>query len=157
MISSKELIKLLTDSGIRPDVINVQDENFVLPTPEWITNDLSKALNDFFFYSGIKYEENQYDCNRFAKTASTIADWCWAKTKTEDAALALGMFGYFYGINGHVITIAVHRDEQGKLYLGFYEPQPSAEEGKVSEIILCLTKRTLYLEDIQSCISCLFL
>lgn len=157
MITYDELTAVLSGSGISKDVIQVFDEEYVLPTDGWITTKLGPALDKFFFDTGIKYGEDQYDCNKFAKTASTIADWCWNKTKTENAALAFGMFAYLES-GGHMINIAVHRDQNSKLYLAFYEPQPSApEDGTVIFKPICLTKRTLSTEDIQSCIACLFL
>lgn len=157
MITSTEIVETLVNAGIREEVILIYDQQFVLPTPEWITNKLGASLDKFFFDTGIKYGENQYECNKYAKTATTIADWCWAKTKTKDVALAFGMFGYLAGIGGHMINIAVHRNESNGLYLAFYEPQPSAPEDKAVFQTVCLTKRTLPQESISSCVSCLFL
>ena len=150
MICYEELSTVLTDSGISPGVIRIFDEDFVLPTPHWIMNDLGASMGKFLFDTGIKFEYNQYECNKFAKTATTIADWSWAKTTTREVALAFGMFGYLES-GGHMINIAVHRDDTNKLYLAFYEPQP------IPPNFVCLTKKTLSKEDIQSCIICLFL
>lgn len=150
MISYEELSAVLTGSGISQDVIQIFGEDFVLPTPQWIMNDLGSSMDKFFFDTGIKYEYNQYECGKFAKTATTIADWAWAKTTTREVALAFGMFGYLES-GGHMINIAVHRDDTNKLYLAFYEPQPTIPN------FVCLTKKILTPEDIQSCIACLFL
>jgi hypothetical protein len=157
MITYIELNAVLTDSGIRQEAIQIFDEEFVLPTSHWITHDLGASLDKFFFDTGIKFGYNQYECNKFAKTATTIADWSWAKTKTRDVALAFGMFGYIGGVDGHMINIAVHRDSASKLYLAFYEPQPFVAEGEMAFRLVCLTQKTLSKEDIRSCISCLFL
>ena len=156
MITAKELTDVLVGIGIRREVIKTFDENYIMTTPEWITTKLGDSLNKFFFDTGIKYSYEQYDCNKFAKTASTIADWCWVKTKKEGAALAFGLFGYVSG-GGHMINIAVHRDENSKLYVAFYEPQPGVSEGTLAFQLVCLTKLNLNKEDIQSCVTCLFL
>ena len=156
MITADELTQTLVDGGIPKSTIQLFDEYYIFPTENWISKELGASLNKFFFDTGIKYQDDQYDCNKFAKTASTIADWCWAKTKVKDAALAFGIFGFMRGF-GHAINIAVHRDANHKLYLAFYEPQPSIAEGSSAFSLICLTKLNLTKEDIQSCVTCLFL
>jgi len=47
----------------------------------------------------------------------------------------------------HAISVAIHRDENGNLYVAFYEPQPNPS---------CLQPKILTPDEIQSCICALF-
>lgn len=157
MIHAEELQTALVASGIQLDSIYILDEEYIMTTPRWITKDLSASMNKFFFDTGIKYQYDQYDCNKFAKTASTIADWCWAKTMVREAALAFGMFAYMSWMGPHMVNIAVHRNEQGKLYVAFYEPEPSAPSDHDVFSLICLLPKTLDEESIRTSFYCLFL
>ena len=61
-------------AGIREDAIDIFDEDYELLTPEAITGELSGLLADTLFRLEIHYVESQFDCNKFAKLASTLAD-----------------------------------------------------------------------------------
>ena len=160
MISGEKLIETLIAKGIPRDRILIFDEEFELPAPDWITNDLSKEFNKFLFDTGIKWIEDKFDCNKFSKSVTTIADWKWAKTQSGEAALALGMFGYASEliIDGHMLCVAIHCEtvEIKNLRLAFYEPQPSVPEGTAVFNTIFLTEIKLTNEDIKSCVACLF-
>lgn len=155
MIDCEQLQAVLVGAGIPERAISILDDAYVLPTAEWVTRDLSRALNGFYFQSGIRYTPEQFDCNHFSKTASVIADWSWAKTEKREAALAFGVFGYI--TDGHMITVAVHREPITRaLAVAFYEPQPSVPNGTQAFSLVCMTPKQLTAEDIQSCIACWF-
>lgn len=157
MITAEELQKVLVAAGVPQGLIIIMDEDYVMTTPDWITGKLGKALNKFFFDTGIKAQYSQYDCNKYAKTASTIADWCWATTRDEAAALAFGMFAYIGDLGPHMLNIAIHRHEDENLHVAFYEPQPGIEEGTIAFAPICLLPKILDAQSVRSCLSCLFL
>lgn len=154
MISNEQLTEFLVKAGMNTRNIVVSAEDYVMPTPGWITKDLSASMNKFLFNSGIKFNYNQFDCKKFAKTASTIADWCWAKTTNKEAALAFGMFGYLTAL--HAINVAIHRNDKQELYLAFYEPQLGIPGDHAVFSPICLTPVTLTQDDIASCLFCWF-
>ncbi len=158
MISDTKLIDTLVKVGVPSGSILAFDSGYELPAPDWILNDLAKEFNKFLFDSGITWVEDKFDCNKFSKSVSTIADWKWAKTTSEEAALAFGMFGYSSGLDGHMLCIAVHCDtgDINNLRVAFYEPQPSVPEGMAVFSTICLTEVKLSEADIKSCVSCLF-
>lgn len=154
MITSEEILKLFTDAGADPGKVWIWDSHFVMPTPEWIQGELGVALRNFFWSTGIQYSDTQFDCNRFAKSAATVADWCWVRTEKRDAALAFGVFTYLEGFGGHAINVAVHRRADQSLYLAFYEPQPTRNGGQFIE--LCLTPVEISPEQLRLCLGCYF-
>lgn len=156
-VSVNDMTKALVDAGIPSGSIQLYDEDFVLTTPDWITNKLGAAMNKFLFDTGIKFQYEQFDCVKFAKTASTIADWCWAETKVDETSLAFGLFAFISDDGPHMINVAVHKDQQGKLFVAFYEPQPGVPDGHATFSTVCLLPQKLEKEAIQSCLGCLFL
>lgn len=154
MVTGAEINAALVAKGVHSDRIAFYDQEYVLPTRAWITEKLGPALDKFFFDTGISFRWEQFECNKYAKTASTIADWCWAKTGPREAALAFGVFTY--GSEGgrrvgpHTLNIAIHRDESGKLFPAFYEPMRDAAT-------VCMTPVELSDSELSSSFACLFL
>ena len=142
MISANQLTDKLVKAGIPQIAIHLFDDDYELPDPDWIKHDLSKAFSKFLFDTGIVFNSEQYDCNKFAKSASTIADWCWAKTNKTEAALAFGLMG----IPGHMLCVAAHIDG-----VKFYEPQPMGMNQTAT-----LTESNLTKEGILECFTCIF-
>ena len=158
MISSDTLTEVFIKAGVDPTAISFFDGEYELPSPNWITNDLAKAFNSFLFDMGIKWTSNQFDCNKFSKSASTIADWCWVKTRTEETALAFGMFCYGDMFGSHMLCVAIHCDtgDINQLRIAFYEPQSISPSRDGSFRTVCLTEKKLTDEDIKSCVACIF-
>jgi hypothetical protein len=128
--------------------------DYVMPTEFWITERFGPALLNFLDKNDFRYRDEQYECNKYAKTASTLADWAHLKTKNEESALAFGCFGFLTKEGaGHMINFAIHRDNKKELYLAFYEPQP--QRGTLTW--KCLKPVELTKEEISSCISCVLL
>lgn len=157
-VTHTEIREVLARSGVVPERITLLDQDYCLPTPEWITGPLRKSLGDFLFYSGIQYVDQRFDCDDFAATAANLAGLCWAKTPGAPmAGLAIGMFGFIDRYDtSHCIICAIHKREQG-LYPAWYEPQPSVEDGQAAFQNICLTPVKLTSEEAQSCLCCLFL
>ena len=152
MISAEQLTSALRRAGVPLDVIIVFDESFELPAPDWITVDLAKAFTEFLFKAGITYRDGQFECNKFAKSASTIADWCWVKTRPSLSALAFGIFAY----PGHMLCLAAHQSASG-IYLAGYEPQGSVPEGEAYSQPVILKQLTITREEFEACEDCLFI
>lgn len=151
MISAQQLETALTTAGIPPGRILIFDEDYELPEPSWVTGELGASLREFLFNARVQFVNEQFDCNKFAKMASTIADVCWARTRREEAALAFGMFATV----GHMLCVAVHVGPGGALYPAFYEPQPSVH-GASSYALVCLEEVKLPESELVSCVSCIF-
>ncbi len=153
-LSANELTRALTDAGVPPACIALFDEDFALVTPAWITGPLADAYRDLLFKLGIRWTEDQFDCNKFAKLATTVADLCWVTTRQEDAALAFGMFA----TPAHMLCVAVHRDDSapGTLRVAFYEPQPSVPEGEMVFAAVPLRETRLTRAQIQTALACIF-
>lgn len=163
MISAQLLQLMLIRAGVPVTKINIFDSDYELPSPSWIERDLSAAFQTFLFKSGIKWTESQFDCNKFAKSASTIADWCWAETKgATETALAFGLFAY----PGHMLNLAVHLVQEhadpsraigaDDLRVAFYEPQPTVPPGEMVYSGVTLREVTLSAAERGSSLNCLF-
>jgi hypothetical protein len=151
MISAKQLTGALMGVGIPLECIQLFDEDFECPEPSWITGELREAFESALFRSGIMGREGQYDCNKIAKLASTVADLCWYKTQKSEAVLAFGVLG----VPGHMVCVAVHTDESG-LWVGCYDPTPQVPPGL--PVTDGTTLRPVYFtkEEYQSCLCCIF-
>ncbi len=163
MISSALLIQTLTAAGVPLAKISVFDSDYELPAPSWITGDLSSAFAKFLFDTGIQWTESRFDCNKFSKSASTIADWCWTKTRNaSEAALALGLFA----MPGHMLNVAIHLKQAeadfsreitvDDLRVAFYEPQPTVPSGEMVYAGVTLREVSLTAEECRNCLDCLF-
>jgi hypothetical protein len=155
-IAVEEATEFLTGQGIRLGVIGFKDQTIALPTPEWMTGELGPVMDKVFFYTGIRYIEDVFECNKYTEVTLAISFLCWAKTPGAKGSLALGHFGYYKGVQEDEIVVAIHRNEQGKLYLGFYEPQPSVAENSSAFSLTCLIKLNLDPDEIRSCLECSF-
>lgn len=164
MISSDLLTKVLIAAGIPAEAICIFDEDYELLTPESITVTLSAQMRDFLFAHSIKWTESLFDCNKFSKLASTLADVDWINTRPAgEAALAFGLFAY----SGHMINVAVHlklneadpsrQITAEDLRVAFYEPQPQVPDGRRYFTAIPLAPVTLKPEEIKTCLMCEFI
>lgn len=160
VLSSYDIKTALMGAGVRDGAIVFKDQQYCLPAPEWITGPFSKSETKFYFDTGIEYEEDVYECNAFSLTALADAKRCFAKTpksQRPQASLAMGTFTFFLKeMTEHDIIVAIHKNEQGKLYPAFYEPQAGVEEGKSAFQKICLTPMQLSPGEVQSCLACWF-
>jgi hypothetical protein len=158
MITSQELRDVLIKAGVREHVIGIFDEEFVMPTADWMEHELADALTNFLFENRIVYRENAFDCNRFSKFSSTVVDLCWARMREgRDAAMAVGLFAYGSFFARHCMIVALHRNQDNTIRVSFYEPQPSYPEGSTAFTKVCMRPRKLDAQDIASCFCCLFI
>lgn len=144
MISRDELRERLIAGGIPSHVIQIFDLDYELPKPRWIQNELAGAFRRFLFDAELVGRPEQFDCNKYAKLASTMADLCWARTRKSDAALAFGLAG----VGLHMVNVAVHKDG-----VAFYEPQLQGE-GVSGGVSMRRVEHTR--EDLRLCTVCLF-
>lgn len=112
------------------------DKEYSLPAPDWITNDLSAAVNKSISSAGLVYTRDANDCDDFSLfyhwvtlTAVLIAKQKHAKA-TGKTALAVGMLGYIQDNGqGHAIIMAIALDPITlKLQALYIEPQDGLEK-----------------------------
>lgn len=124
-----QLFQFALDLGIPSGVIAIEAESYLCPEPSWIP-EFGNELQEFFVANGIAYREGQYVCREYALTAVTLAKLVWFKTRPQDDALALGMFGMMD--RQHKINVGIHRGADGSLHLAGYEPQDRLSPVKIT-------------------------
>ena len=148
IITDSQLIQHLIAFGVPENTIMIYDEYYNCPTKEWIVGPFAKQFNDYLFYNKIQWIENKFDCNKFSKLATCIADMDWLNTPSDENALAYGLIA----ADGHCITIADHNGE-----IGLYEPQPAIPAGKDSTYALVTMTPVIWTKDqLKTCVGCLF-
>lgn len=162
MISADTLRGALVLAGVPGGTIALYDSDYELPEANWITGEFREAFNRYLFDNRIKYSP-RFDCNKFAKAASLMADRCWDQEGSTEAVLAFGMFAMVR----HMMNIAVHlkvspADPSRELVaedlrVAFYEPQPSPVEGQAVFSLVTMQEIHLSLVEVQTCVSCNFL
>lgn len=165
-ITYGELLALYATAGVPMDkandfrvksAIDTWDVRYALPTQRWIEQRLGPMVGGLLDQTGIKYAEEQFDCEDFAVSAWAMSKWCWAITSTAGlpAGLAFGFWGYVRSVGGgHGINTAVHQVELAgggvRREVAFYEPQPSRGAMRFRDV--CLRRVTLNQEEIASCV-----
>lgn len=145
-ISAERIFAAAVKAGIKPGVVVIEDELFGAFAPFWIIGTLGKHLSQALESAGVTYAD-AFDCNRFSKIASAIADLHMLKTTTE-VPCAFGTFAYQpdNADAGHSINVAVHWSSDkpdAEIYFAFYEPQNQLKAIALSpkEIASCLELR----------------
>lgn len=154
MIDAAEPRKLLLDAGIPPEAIRIESEEYALPSPDWITDDLGGALADIYFKASVSPGNPRAKCTLRSLIAAAWASLCWMSSGKGEATVAIGRFNFLSQL--HSLTIAVHRREDGSKYLAWYEPSPGVREGAAAFSPSYMLPKTLTPEDIKSCTSCHF-
>lgn len=161
MVTYREILDLAEQNGIRKEVVTAFDEQYYLPTENWVTKYLGASYLQFLDSVGIEFRDEQWDCDNYAKMATVVADLAFYKTKKKEGSLAFGIFCYWSESNNiwgaHAINVAIIRNlTSNKIEFVFFEPQPSP----VQDIILkhkCLTKIQLPRDEVSSCFALLFI
>lgn len=145
-ISAERILAAAIKAGIKPGVVVCEDELYGALAPFWIVGTLGKHLSSALESAGITYSD-AFDCNRFSKIASAIADLHMLKTTTE-VPCAFGTFAYYpeSADYGHSINVAAHWESDkpdAGIYFAFYEPQSQLKPVDLSnkEIRSCLEMR----------------
>lgn len=141
MITRNELNDFLTNA--LPVWNELADDNYSLPTRDWIALEFSTCLKMLLDDLAFKWEPDRSDCDDFARLAAAYC--CLLHSNTgADSGLAFGEFWFTRRDGqGHAINVFVTREIDGSLALNFFEPQ--------TQQIIELTK-----EEIQSCDFCRF-
>lgn len=154
-MTAKELRRLLLETGVPEAAIHLKAESFVMAPPEWVTERLGHALDDFYFDTGIQPVDEQFDCTTYTLFAVAWSKPCWALTQPgREAALAFGLFDCLAVL--HTVCIAVHRDGNGQLYPAWYEGTPSVKAGTQAFRLVTMLPKPMTKEYIESCVSCAF-
>lgn len=145
-ISADRIMAAAIKAGIKPGMVVIEDELFGALAPFWIVGTLGKHLSQALESAGVTYAD-AFDCNRFSKIASAIADLHMLRTTTE-VPCAFGTFAYWPEDAGaaHSINVAAHWSSDqpdAEIYFAFYEPQSQlkAVELSAKEIKSCLEMR----------------
>lgn len=139
-MTANQIYKILEDAGVSPANIDIDDENYQLPSLDWISGEFAAIHAKFKKAWG----ENTFipvvnDCDDFSDLAKVCAQKLHKDMNPKGTALAFGTFKYQRD-NGEIHRLNVAIVEGGKL--AFYEPQicqvvPLSEW----EIILCQKAR----------------
>ncbi|MDB6017671.1 MAG: hypothetical protein JWR19_2160 [Pedosphaera sp.] len=155
-LSSDEMLGVLELAGINPDAIELSDDEYALPTLNWITGDFADSMTGFLNSLEFTYELHSQDCKAFSRAAAFWAEYCWNKTQAGQAALALGQCYYLPNgsMEGHAINCAMTR-KAGKIALVFFEPQLNFKAG-FNLSLTSMTEKNLEPCEIESCSLLLF-
>ena len=152
-ITYGELMRILEAKGIPAKAIKPADTRYVMPTRRWVTEELGRLVGQLLDQTGIKYQEEKFDCDNFAHTAVVMATWCWAIT--EDAGIlpaGTGLGGIWYQTKAgpfHFRCVGIHPEVQ------VYEPQPMA--GALSWQEISMRPVELTKEEFESCVDSLWI
>ena len=118
---------MVITNDIYPILAGIQvDAAYVLPTLDWVKGSFSQAFASFKFQlNNGQWKSEANDCDDFARFGAFFAQYLHHNTQNriKNTALCFGEFGYQKkDMSGHAINVFLYRD-QGKVYIGFYEPQ----------------------------------
>ena len=127
-VSAREVQSFLTNQqyiGWNEPVLT--DEDYVIPTVEWVNGELTKRFNQFTFDYNVRwYVEGRNECDKFSLYARAIANTLNRHNPNAGAAgIAFGEVFMLHGINSHAMNFAIVAEKDKKLKLVFYEPQVS--------------------------------
>ena len=119
-----EVRRALEDYGFPPANIFLPDAEYVCPTPESIV-DFGANLKNLLWQLGMTYREESFDCDDFSKVALGLLILSHRKFFKFSYALAAGVASGFTDTSGHAVIACVHDNDDGKLSVALYEPQPT--------------------------------
>lgn len=108
---------------------NTADDSYVLPSHDWINHEFRGAWLEFKTSLG-EWQDNENDCDDFARGAAFFAQLLHHNTPLHRArtALAFGEFWYRPRTGGgHAVNFYLYRDLKGAIQIGFFEPQNGNE------------------------------
>lgn len=124
-VRAEVLSVFLESQGIDARSINLLDEDYSLPDPEWVSGKLAHSWATLINSLGFKYADETRDCDDFAAGARWWAQYLQSRTRPGDSALALFECAYVPESGaGHAICGCVSR-RAGAFVLSFFEPQPT--------------------------------
>ena len=128
MMSNWEMKQFMDANVAAFDTIQWDDE-YALPTREWVLGEFSVALRRNLELLGAdKYTAERHDCDDFARLAWAMAGLCHNLTSTRKSALAFGLLTYTTDAGGgHAINFAVVHNAKGEREIMFFEPQTQRE------------------------------
>ena len=128
VLSSEEVRNVISNAipplTMFPKII-LSDENYILPTEDWVKNQFSKELNAFTFYYKVqRTSDNRNDCDNYSLYGRTVANILNVhNTKKINAGIAVGELGYVGSLYGHAINFIITSDNFGNVKVIYYEPQ----------------------------------
>lgn len=145
-MTAETIIKLARKAGIPMSAVMVLDGTFACPTKASIKS-IGRGLSELLASAGLKYKTEAFDCNRFAKLASAMADIGWINSHPTEDAIAFGIMAL--ASRSHAFNVTVETNSGGAYRFCYYEPQP--QNG------ICLAPLKIKKEELTSCVSLLFL
>lgn len=129
---SSEQVKTLISNAAPDEVflnwsqITLTDQNYILPTEQWVRTIFSESFQTFLFNYNVKDAQlGRNDCDNFALYARTIANVLNRHNPNAKSGLGIA-FGEaigFSNIETHAINFVVVADKNKKAKIIFYEPQ----------------------------------
>lgn len=115
------------------------DEPWRVPTPGEIKNELGGEIQKAIRKWDFNYVASVRDCDDFARGAAFICQFL--NSRANSVAVAFGEV--WCAALAHAFNLAIHHDDDAKLYVAFYEPQKD-------EFGFCLSPLELNREQIES-------
>lgn len=103
IVPADDLVRLLTP-WCDPTML---DAEYALPSSGWVGGAFASALLYNFRSLGLTFENESWDCDKFARMAAALAWVCHYRTSGHRAALALGVFCYVSPKGPHALNFAV--------------------------------------------------
>lgn len=127
-MKAAELMRVLEEDGVCADNPIILDDEYALPTEDWLLNDFREATIKNLALLGIAtYAAQSNDCDDFAWAVAGLARIGNARQGSRKA-LAVGIFGYRTDDGGgHAIIFSVVRVGANDYRLVFIEPQTGDE------------------------------
>lgn len=129
--TAEEIVELLNSKKIATRGLFTSDEDYLCPSLEWVKKTFAKHWEKYKFERELtKYIPERRDCDNFALMAMAEAKFLHQKTKQNKEVLADLAFGeIFYTTDkemmGHAVNCFFYYNDDGKLDIGFFEPQTS--------------------------------
>ncbi len=126
-ISSYEVKGVITNANLAgfKDNIFLHDEDYVIPTLDWVNGEFSKQFKQFLFNYNIRqFQDGKNECDKFSLHARSVANILNRHNpQSGNSGIAVGEVYLINGGGGHAMNFAIVADRDKKLRLVFYEPQ----------------------------------
>lgn len=131
-LTADDIGKILKASGIQqwPGAFTPLDTSYVIPTEDWIKQQLTPAIEKFSIdYGVVRFENERNDCDDYALYARTMAHVLNRHNNPEGRkkSIAFGEVillqdGQFL-MDGHDMCFFLYAGKDKRVKIGFYEPQ----------------------------------
>jgi hypothetical protein len=141
-----DLETLMTSQGILADATFFADDQYLLPTLDWLTGDFARGLQAFFqLLDMADYTAEQCDCDDFARGAAFYASTLHNRFQKGRSAIAVGEFAYKHRDGyAHAINVIVGDDVRSRSSaptLVFFEPQAVLARAASTNPIITLNQQ----------------